>query len=492
MKARTWIILGAVLIAVIVVVVVSTRSSGTPVEVAEVRRGTIEAFVDERGKTRLPRTYLITMPYAGRIEAISLREGDAVKKNDLLEPVARVVRQDVELNVEEAQAVVDRLKASIAENLDTKLEKLAGQQAEDFNNSMVETVKAAAARMISGQKKYEVALSRLGRIEKLDKKGTTTTEELEQAELAEVQSRIDFRQDELVKNAMVSMAAATSLLPTMVDQYIKNKNLRDAVLQNQKAEADARLKRAELERQRGTITSHVDGVVLKRLITNERFLPAGEPLVEIGRLEDLQVEADVLSLDVVEVKEGDRVEIYGPAIGKNVRGIENRNYAAGKVEKVYPAGFTKISSLGVEQQRVKVIVRFQQEDLDWLSEHRGLGVGYRVRVRITTESNPDALIVPRSALFRGTGATWQLYAVRDGRAKIQTVKVGILNDRHAEITEGLEKGDLVVRAPESNLEEGQRVKAARPKKQPPAQPPQSQPPAQPPQSQPPDPTDASE
>lgn len=460
MKTST-LITTVVIVAVLVCLgIVAWRStSGIAVAVARAQRGEIHALVDERGKTRLPRTYLITMPYSGRIAPIALSEGDPVKKDDPLAPVAHVVKQDIELNVEEARSVVDRLDASIVENLDTKLEKLAEQQAEEFNKSMVETVKAAAARMISGQKKFEVAVSHLARIANLFKKGTSTEEDMEQAQLSEVQSRIDFRQDELVHNAMVSMAAATRLLPTMVDQYIKNKKLRDAVLQNQKAEADARLKKATLEQQRGTILSPVDGVVLERLVSDERYLAAGERLLEIGRLEDLQVEADVLSLDVVDVKEGNPVRIYGPAVGRDVRGIAGRDYAAGTVEKVYPAGFTKISSLGVEQQRVKVIVRIDREDLDWLRKQRGLGLGYRVRVRIITAANSDALIVPRSALFRGIGSTWQLYVVRDGRTQIQKVTVGILNDRYAEITDGLAEGDLVIRAPESELEEGQRVKA---------------------------------
>lgn len=467
MKTRTWIVLGLVVIAVAAVGIgVWMSTSGTPVDVAEVRRGRIEAFVDERGKTRLPETYLITMPYAGLIAPITLTEGKRVKKDDPLEPVAHIVRKDLQLNVDEAQAVVDRLNASIKENNNNALERLAEKQATEFNNSMVETVKAAANRMTSGQKKFEVALSQLNRIEALFKKGTVTEEGLEQAQLGEVQSRVDFRQDELVHNAMISMAAATKLLPTMVAQYIQDKSLKDAVLENQKAEADARLKKAQLELQRGTITSDVDGVVLTRFVNNERYLAAGESLLEIGRLEDLQVEADVLTLDVVDVRDGNSVRIYGPAIGAAVRGDEGRNFAAGTVEKVYPAGFTKVSSLGVEQQRVKVIVRIAPDDLAWLRAHRGLGVGYRVRVRITIKTAPDALFVPRSALFRGTGGAWELYVVRDGRAKTQAIKVGILNDRHAEITEGLEEGDLVVRAPESNLSEGQRVKAVRPQEQP--------------------------
>ncbi len=104
---------------------------------------------------------------------------------------------------------------------------------------------------------------------------------------------------------------------------------------------------------------------------------------------DLEVEADVLSLDVVAAKVGDRAEIYGPAIGKPP--------AQAVVSRIYPAGFTKVSSLGVEQQRVKVILRFKQTDLQRLLKDRRLGVGYRVRVRIFTADKTQS---PADSTFR--------------------------------------------------------------------------------------------
>ncbi len=206
-----------------------------------------------------------------------------------------------------------------------------------------------------------------------------------------------------------------------------------------------------MNQKRGTMTSPVGGVVLHRFVRDEGHLAAGTKLLEIGSLDRMEVEADVLSVDVVNVKPKDPVEIYGPAIGSpSARGI---------VDRVYPAGFTKVSSLGVEQQRVKVVVRFDPKDLARLLAERNLGVGYRVRVRVQTAAKPDALVVPRSALFRGPDGGWQLYALRGGRARLQDVTLGILNDELAEVTQGLPEGDLVVPSPESNLRDGQRVSA---------------------------------
>jgi HlyD family secretion protein len=460
MKTRTWIILGVVVVAAIAVGVVAWISSWrTPVEVAKVTRGEIQAFVDERGKTRLPQTYLITMPLAGRIEPIELIEGTPVKEGQV---VARISPVDLKLAVDQTDAVVERLKASIRQNDDNTLEESMLQQTLHFKESMERTVAAAEARWQSGLARLDFAEKQYGRVQKLFEKKTVTEEQLDAADSEMKQRSFDSKQDHFVLAATQALTAATDLLPDMVRRYIKRKGLARDVLEEQQSEADAKLDQVKLDQQRGTMTSPVNGVVLQREVSNERFLISGTTLLEIGRLEDLEVEADVLSLDVVSAKVGDAVEVYGPAIG--------RPRAHGTVKRIYPAGFTKISSLGVEQQRVKVIVAFEPDDLKRLLAERHLGVGYRVRVRITTKTEPKALIVPRSALFRGPNGAWQLYVVRGGRAEIQAVKVGILNDRHAEITGGLEKGDLVIRAPESNLQEGQRVKAILPQEQPPAQP----------------------
>jgi HlyD family secretion protein len=449
MKSKIWIIISAVLFCIVLLAIFSGWfSGGVPVEAAKVKRGVIREFIDEQAKTRLPETYLITMPFQGRIEAITLTEGMRVEKDQV---VAQIVPRDLELSVAEATAAVERLDASIKENADVNVEESAYRQALQFVRSTTATVQAAFERMKAGKAKYDYAIRDLSRIQQLAGTGAKTQDDLERGVLQKVQSEVDYQQDQLVHAAMVAMAAATDLLPTMVRQYIDRKKLTEGVLEKQKAEAEARLQQVLQEKQRGSMRSPVDGVVLNRDISNERFLNAGTTILEIGRLEDMEVEADVLTLDVVTAKVGDPVEIYGPAIGKPS--------ARGTVIRIFPAGFTKISSLGVEQQRVKVIIRFDQEDLKRLLDDRGLGVGYRVRVRIFTGEAPQALIIPRSALFRSTSNQWQVYAIRNGIARIQPVEVGLLNDEQAEIVNGLAEGESIILAPESTLSDGARVAA---------------------------------
>ncbi|MCE9544904.1 MAG: HlyD family efflux transporter periplasmic adaptor subunit [Planctomycetia bacterium] len=422
------------------------------VTVERVKQDPIQEFIDEQGKTRLPQTYLITMPYTGRIEAIGLTEGTPVTAG---QSVARIVPLDLQLNVDAATAAVKRLHASIAENDDASVEKTGLKQSLKVVESVDATVAAAQNRVTAGQRKKDFAESQLKRVQETYEKKQTTQEELERAEVEEVQSQVDFRQDELVLSSMKAIQAATMMLPTMIQQYITRKDLSRGVLLQQVEEARAKLDQVLEDQRRGTLLSPVTGVVLARQATNERYLTAGTVLLEIGRLEDLQVEAEVLSQDVVRVKAGNPVSIYGPAIGEPA--------AAGIVDKIFPAGFTKVSSLGVEQQRVKVIVNFRPDDLARVRTQQGLGVDYRVRVKITTAAKSSALVVPRTALFRGLDGQWQVFAVRDGRAVQTNIEVGLKNDTHVEVLKGLSQGDLVIPAPESHLTNGTRVKYTTPK-----------------------------
>lgn len=450
MKSRPWLFAAAILFAAILVyMLMGGFSRGVAVEASQAKTGVIREFIDEQAKTRLPQTYLVTMPFSGRIEPITLTEGTAVEKGQV---VAQMVARDLKLAVEQANAATERLEASIKENADVTVEETAYKQALQFVKSNEAAVQAAAERMTAGKAKLEFAIREMKRARELGRVQAMQQQDLERTELQQVQSDVDYRQDQLVHAAISAMAAATNLMPTMVRQYIQRKTLTGDVLHKQKAEAEARLQQVLQEQERGTMRSPVQGVVLERPISNERFLPAGTTLLEIGRLEDLEIEADILTLDVSDAKVGDAVEIYGPAIG--------RPAANGSVVRIFPAGFTKVSSLGVEQQRVKVIIRFADGELKRLLADRHLGVGYRVRVKIFTAGKQQALLVPRSALFRGADGRWQVFAVRRGLARLQVVEVGLLNDEQAEISSGLQEGEAVILTPESTLVDGTKVDAA--------------------------------
>ena len=448
-----WLFLSIVVLALIGAVLAAYLSftARTPVQMAPVQRGEMREFVDERGKTRLPEEYRIAMPFAGRIEAIGLQAGDRVRVGDV---VARLVARDLAEEVAEARAAVERLQASLAENADVTVEESAREQAHLFAESMVSTVAAAEARTLAAKTRLDYSETFLGRMRNVAAAGAETRDDLDRAELSYAERQADYRQDVLTAEALKSLQAATNLMPQIITEYIARKSLAGDVITQQQQEAEARLRLALLRQERAVMPSPIDGVVLERAVRDEQYLPAGTLLLRIGRLEDLEVETDVLSEDVGRIHVGDAAEIYGPALGGAAgSGI------AGTVARVYPAGFTKVSSLGVEQQRVTVVVRFDEGARDVLQSRPDLGVDYRVRVRIFVAQKADALIAPRSALFRGPQRDWQVFAVRNGRAQLQRVEVGLLNDEQAEIVSGLSDNELLIIAPESTLQDGTTVKS---------------------------------
>lgn len=189
------------------------------------------------------------------------------------------------------------------------------------------------------------------------------------------------------------------------------------------------------------ITAPVTGPILEEYQKDEQILAEGTPLLTIGDMSSIRIESDILSEELAPVKVGQEVEIYGPAVGPAP--------ITGKVERIFPSGFKKISSLGIEQQRVKIIIEFDNSRLQ-------LRPAVRVDIRVITERKEDALTVPERALFK-VGGRWHVFVVREGRAHLTPVEVGLHTDETAEILEGLQEGDLVILSPSNELSDGASV-----------------------------------
>jgi HlyD family secretion protein len=193
-----------------------------------------------------------------------------------------------------------------------------------------------------------------------------------------------------------------------------------------------------------TVAAPVDGVVLKRIRESESVVPAGDPLVEIGNPHQLEIVADLLSTDAVRVRPGSRAIIEQWGGDKPLDA---------KVRRVDPAGFTKISALGVEEQRVNVVLDFVDPVAAWAA----LGDAFRVEVRVVTWEAKDVLKVPTAALFR-QGDAWAVYLVDQGRARRTLIMLGHQTGQEAEVVSGLTEGARVILHPGDTLADGARVK----------------------------------
>ncbi|MFO0915789.1 MAG: efflux RND transporter periplasmic adaptor subunit [Pirellulales bacterium] len=384
----------------------STTRRGVPVDVAQVRTDTIRSYVEERGKTRLPDIVQITLPLQGRILPIELKEGEHVSAGQV---VAHMDGADLETELTEARNTVERYDKNIEQV------ELAVQQAD-------ETV-------VASQSKFDFAEREFARINELFRRGASSESIRNEAEMRMIDGRVSLRKDELNRSMY---AIGRRIMELMKETEVT--------------------KQAKLERdqKRMQIVSPASGVVLSRKVSNEQVLQAGTVLLEVGDLNQLEVEADLLTQDALTVSVDDPVEIEAESLG--AKGLR------GRVTRIFPQGFTKVSSLGVEQQRVRIVIGFEEGEIQQLlSQQRQVGVDYHVRVKIFTDQRDSTAVAPRGAFFRGSTGDWQVFAVRNRRARLVPVKLGIRNDYEVEVLEGLESGETVVLAPDSTLTDGQLV-----------------------------------
>ncbi|WP_417393062.1 efflux RND transporter periplasmic adaptor subunit [Gimesia sp.] len=418
-----------------------------PVDVTVAEKGEVKAFIEERARTSLPRIYRIAMPLNGRILPITVEEDEKVTEGQI---VAVMDTSDLDAEVAKARYRVEQFARKIIEQSDTRLEDNSLVQFDEFLKSMDLTVEAASKQQDASHAKWQYARDEFDRKYQLFKQKALSESELNEADLFKKQSEIDYQKDILTWRSLQAIQSAMQIGKISILKYKEKKELSTAVLQEEQKEAQSRLDQLLRDQKRATMRSPVDGTILTRSYSNERTLAAGDILLEIGRLQELEVEADVLSQYVGDIQIGSLVDIEGPALG--------RQSVRGKVKRIYPKGFTKVSSLGVEQQRVKVIISFDQNLWKQLKEQRrNLGTDYRVRVKIYTEIKPDVVKVSRSALFRSASGQWQAYVVRNNRAILTDVKTGVMNDFDAEIEQGIQAGDRLIIAPSMNLQPGQSV-----------------------------------
>jgi HlyD family secretion protein len=381
-----------VVLAVAGAIVFAMLPKPAPVDIEAVVRGPMRVTVDEDGRTRIKERYTIFAPLDGRLLRITLDPGDnAVGHQTLL---AAIEPRDPALLDARARA-------------ESQARVNAAQAALDQTQPQAD----------AAQKRVELAASELERLEQVARGGAANEREVDQARLT-----LQIHQQEL----------RAAQFERQVAQF-----------QFELAQAAVQRTQANNDPGRLDIFAPCDGRVLRVMRESEGVVAAGAELLEFGDPTDLEAVVDVLSSDAVKVQPGDPVliEHWG-----------GDNPLRGTVRLVEPSGFLKVSALGVEEQRVNVIVDFA----DPRQQREALGDGYRIEARIVIWEEDDVLIVPTSALFR-EAEQWAVFVVRDGRAVKQPVKIGRQNGLQAQVLDGLSPDDRVVAHPSDQVSDGVKV-----------------------------------
>ena len=394
MPWRQRILLAALLLLATLAIVWAFLPRPVPVDTATVSRGPLRVTVDEEGKTRLLERFVISAPVAGYARRVGLEVGDPVAKGQAL-------------------ATLEPLRA---EALDPRTRAIAEARAATAEAAL----RAAGERVREAAASEEYAVARLDRTRKLAEAGLTPRDTLEQVESE-------------AKRARAEKGSATEAA--------------DAARHEVEA-AKAALTRAGESggkgREKMIVRSPIAGRVLAVRHESEGVVPAGTPLLDVGDPGRLEVEVDVLSADAVRIHPGTpvRFERWG-----------GEGLLEGKVRVVEPVGFTKVSALGVEEQRVLVIVDFTSPRERW----RKIGDGYRLEASFILWEEKEVLQVPAGAVFR-SGDRFAVYVVEKGRAKIRPVEAGKRNGLAAQVLSGLAEGETVVLHPGDTVSDGRKVR----------------------------------
>ena len=386
-------------LALIAGVAIALWPKPVPVDVAAVVVGPMEIFVEDEGVTRIKDVYTVSSPTIGKALRSPRKVGDEV--------------------------VAGKTLVAVVEPIDPGLLDIRTQR---VNEAAVEAAGAAV--------------------------------NLAEAQVRQARSQLTFAQSELRRAE--ALTVGTTISERALDKARLDVATAEATLAS--AAATLEVRRRELESARANlIQSHegsprsgdcciqlrapVSGRVLKLHVESEQVVPAGKPLIDIGSPSDLEIVVNLLSRDAVRVEPGAHAFVDSWGGGAPLRA---------RVRRVNPIAFTKVSALGIEEQRVEAILDFTDPPQAWSR----LGHEFRVIVRISVWRQDSVPQIPLGALFR-QGAQWAVYVVEDGKAVLRPVEIGERNIERAQVLSGLKPGDTVILHPSDRIEPGVRVAVRR-------------------------------
>lgn len=392
---RRWIVWGGIGVLVVLFLAYALRPTPILVDVAVIERGTLEVTVDDDGETQVKEVFTVSAPVTGHMLRIDGKVGD---------------------QVEAGKTVLAVMQPTYPEFLDARSRK----QAEAEVKAAEAALALANAERDKAQAELNFARAEFERASELARKGNISGSASDRAKM-EADSR-----EAAVKTAEANVDVRAFALETARARLIEPESVSDIG-----GSCCVRIR------------APVSGRILRLLQESEQVVQAGTPLIEIGDPADLEIKVDLLSSDAVKVKVGDKVIVSGWGGSGDL---------IGKVRRVEPSGFTKVSALGIEEQRVNVIIDFDGE----ADGRQGLAHGYRVDAKIVIWRGEDILTVPLGALFR-IGKDWAVFKVTDGVAQSTKVQIGRNGAFDAELKGGLEAGATVILHPSDRVEDGVRV-----------------------------------
>jgi HlyD family secretion protein len=427
------ILYGVAAVAVIGLIAVVARPKPLEVETAAVTRGPLQQVVDEDAKTRVRERYTVSAPMAGTLARIELHAGDPV----------------------EPGTVVAWLQPLPSPLLDPRAREIASQHVA----SSLDAHSQAAAAVVRAQAALQLAQSTQARDKELVAQSAVTPQQLEKddadarMQASELESlrfaeKVAAHSVDEARLALGSFGAKQGPTEEAVGRSIRAE---EAGFAGRRAEAVGR----SIRSQQLELTSPVHGCVLHVIHEDSGVVTPGQALLEIGDPASLEVVVQVLSQDAVDIRPGMKASL-------NHWGGDHDLHA--RVSRVEPAGFTHLSALGVEEQRVNVLL-----DLDPGSEAKSLGDAFALEAQIVTWSGDDVPQIPTSALFRSNAPAsgprpsesgWEVFTIADGKAVVKPVKIGHRGPLHTEILDGIAPGELVISHPAPTLKAGAKVKPA--------------------------------
>ncbi len=396
MNRKKQILVAVFALLLAVLLVLALRPSPIPVSAVEVREGRFVEYVEDEGRTHLRDPHTVSAPISGFLRRVELEPGDRVSAGDVL----------------------FELEAMPTPALDAR----AREQAREQVAAARARLEAAEAELEARQTRLELAETEFRRSQNLLARGAISAEEADRRRTERDAARAAERSGRhAVDVARFELEAARAVVEV----------------------ADG--ERAPAEQPSLSVRAPISGTITRRDRCCEGPVQAGERVLEIGDLSTLEVRVDLLSMDAVRLRSGMRVllERWG-----------RDDPLEGRVRRVEPAGFTKVSALGVEEQRVPTLVEITSPREGW----EALGDGYRVEARFILWEEDDVVQVPTSALFRDEDE-WAVFVVAEGKAVLRPVAPGRRSGLWTQIGEGLEPGEVVITHPGDRITDGTRVEA---------------------------------